>query len=146
VIRDLGRLTGREWSGAEAINDRGQVVGYSYRLQSDGVDEWCVAARAFLWQQGKMIDVAPLGADTCGATLHINERGQVIGEREYRNSTGTGSRFRAFVWEKGKLVLLPELPGGTRSSVTAINDRGQIVGSVEIAKQRRHAVLWTFKP
>lgn len=75
---DLGTLGGKE-SEAVAINDRGQIVGWSWTGSGFGVDH------AFLWQRGKMTDLGTLGGETSEATA-INARGQVVGFTETKRS------------------------------------------------------------
>jgi probable HAF family extracellular repeat protein len=138
-MTDLGGLRGFADSQAVAINDRGQIIGTSG--SSDGPH------RAFLWQNGRMIDLGTLGGTKSDAVA-INERGQVVGS----STTASGARH-AFVWQNGKMTDLGTL-GGRESAAAAINDRGQIVGSSQTAKTRksarleyglRHPVLWTLR-
>ena len=106
VITDLG--TGE----AVAINDQGQVVGYT---ESEG-------GHAFLWENGKMRDLGTLGGYYINE-IAINNDGQVAGWDETKGRLG-----RAFLWEKGKMRNLGTLPGRTDSRAVAINDPGQVVG------------------
>jgi probable HAF family extracellular repeat protein len=114
-MRDLGTL-GRA-SHANAINSRGQVVGYS--------DTKSGATRAFLWEKGRMRDLGTPGGDS--EATAINDRGQVVGTYEAKDGSS-----RVFLWEKGRMRTLP----GTNASAYAITDRGQIVGSVVIDERR----------
>jgi len=114
IVTDLGQ------GKAIAINERGQVVGSSYRRG---------AMRATLWQQGKAIDLGTLGGKESGAVA-INERGQVVGWSDTRRA-----KRHAFLWENGKMRDLGTL-GGASSGAVAINERGQVVGS----SRTRHAV------
>ena len=74
---DLGTLGGGK-SAATDINDKGQVVGWSY-IADDNRHE----TRAFLWQNGKMHDLNALVPPDSGWILQsagaINNHGQIVG-------------------------------------------------------------------
>lgn len=99
---------------AKAINNRNQVVG-GYQT-ADGHQH------AFLWQNGKFLDLGTLGGEESCA-YGINDRGQVVGG----STLITGER-RAFLWSGKTMTDLGTLEGGD-SCATAINNRGVIVGS-----------------
>jgi probable HAF family extracellular repeat protein len=84
VTTDLGTLPGDSASAAVAINDSGQIVGYSYIYQG-GVGN----AHAFLHSGGKLIDLNTLLPSNSGWTLQeataINNQGQIIGFGAYQN-------------------------------------------------------------
>jgi len=75
-MTDIGTLDGDCVSAPFGINNRGQVVGLS--LSCDGLSD-----RAFLWEDGQIIDLnifVPPGTDlTLGDTEKINERGEILG-------------------------------------------------------------------
>jgi probable HAF family extracellular repeat protein len=100
-------------SSADAINDQGQVVGFSETASG----EW----HAVLWHDGKVTDLGTLGGESSSATA-INDEGQVVGSSE----TASGEEH-AFLWEDGKMTDLGTL-GGNWSTAFAINDQGQVVG------------------
>jgi probable HAF family extracellular repeat protein len=72
-MRDLGTLGGSSSYGY-GINDRGEVV---------GVSETATGTRsAFLWRDGKMTDIGAIASPTGSAAHAINDRGQVLGQRD----------------------------------------------------------------
>jgi probable HAF family extracellular repeat protein len=142
VIVDLGTLGGRE-SEASAINDRGQVVGWSETAVDSEGNQWDLA---FLWQHGKMTNLSPgPGADIWPSA--INDRGQVVG------SMDAAMGVMAWLWEKGKLTFLDSLgvaataeEAGRQDSANSINNHGQIVGSSSRPwSYVDRAVLWQGK-
>ncbi len=88
-IVDLGTLPGDQTSQALAINGRGQVVGLSTGAGG---------SRAFLWQDGVMLDlntlVGPGFADRLVTAADINDAGQITG-RLLELSTGRTLMFVA---------------------------------------------------
>jgi probable HAF family extracellular repeat protein len=73
-MRDLGTLPGDVSSTGTGINNLGQVVGYSVDASGH--------PRAFLWQDGQMMDLAPLAPEFTGQLVlanDINDFGQIAG-------------------------------------------------------------------
>jgi len=161
TITDLGTLTSVDFSSARALNDVGQVVGYS--AGSDGY------SRAFLWENGVMTDLGTFTAEV-GLAHDINNAGQVVGGTAWPdiawlwdngsttyitagesggiNGAGqvvgrmeTGSGSRAFLWDSGALTDLGTL-GGSYSRANAINDVGQVACSGYLANGNQHAFIW----
>lgn len=127
VIRDLGTLGGPE-SRAEALNERGQVVGWSDTAEKDGKGRF--VRHAFLWERGRMRDLGALGShegfERSEATA-LNERGQVVGW-----STTPSSARHAFVWERGRMRDLGSLSAElTVTEATAVNESGLVIGQAE---------------
>ena len=109
VIKNLGTLPGGNSSQAVGINERGQVVGYSFDARGD--------QHATLFENGVVTDLHTLpGGDTLSAAYSINSRGQAAGYSF--NSSGYP---RATLFEKGQVIDLGTLPGGDNSAANAIN-------------------------
>ena len=137
---DLGSFGGT-LSGGLAINDRGQVVGYSY-LPGD------IYFHAFLWTpttpngaSGTMIDLGSLGG-TFSAADGINNFGQVVG---VTRTTGDGPEHAFLYTSGGGMVdlnsLIDQLSGWELSFASAINDAGQITGGGQFAGEARAFLL-----
>jgi len=138
---------------AEAINDRGQIIGESQTKSGQwravlwekghvtplGIVDEVVAinnqgqiagntrrygfGQAMLWENGRARNLGTLGGETGAAA--INDRGQIVGS----SATATHSASHAFLWQKGKMTDLGTLQAASRESVAlAINESGQIVG------------------
>lgn len=75
-MQNLGTLSGDTNSEALGINDRGQIVGISFNAQTG-------ASRAFVWQNGSMVDLNTLiGGSTSLYLLYANDiddRGEIAG-------------------------------------------------------------------
>jgi probable HAF family extracellular repeat protein len=89
-IQNLGTLPGDVYSEAHGINEWRQVVGISCDAAG--------ACRAFLWQNGVMIDLNTLAAPGYGGVLttaqDIDDFGVITG-RAFDPTTGTSPAFRA---------------------------------------------------
>jgi probable HAF family extracellular repeat protein len=134
---DLGTLGGRN-STVAAVNNAGQVVGAADT--SDGI------GHAFLWQQGKMIDLDPLGKGESRARA-MNKAGQVV--VAVRNESGARGVARAprdslngqgeaLLWQQGRMTHL----GAGWGDAYAINNSGLVVGASYVATGDGGAVLW----
>jgi probable HAF family extracellular repeat protein len=140
TTHDLGVLgtsdTNYSRSGANAINDKGQVTGFS-TTSTTGVSD------AFLYD-GSMHDLGNLGGGTSDG-LAINNRGQVVGDSVVMTATGYANH--AFLYTSGVGMvdlnsLIDPASGWTLESATAINDSGEIAGNGLIDGQK-HAFLLT---
>jgi probable HAF family extracellular repeat protein len=120
-IQDLGTLGG-DRSAANAINNRGQVVGTAYT--ADG------AHHAFLWQEGRMRDLGTLGGKYSQAVA-INNRGQVLGQADTRHGVS-----HAFLWMNNRMRDLGDL------GACGINDRDEVAGTADLANGQGHAFVF----
>lgn len=119
AVTDLGTIGNDIMTYPLAINDEGQVVGYS---QTDWLP-FKAGHHAFLWQNGMMSDLGSLGG-TYRAACGINNLGQVVGYSQTNDGTD-----HAFLWQDGTITDLGTRGGKDTGSVACgINDAGQVVG------------------
>jgi probable HAF family extracellular repeat protein len=133
AITDLGTLPGGMRSRALALNERGEIVGFS---EAEGAE-----THAFLYANGRMQDLGSLGKDPVRANA-INNHGQIVG------ASGINAFARhAFLWESGKMKDLNKLlvPGGgwRLEKAMDIDDAGQMlcVGTQPSASGVHHLLL-----
>ena len=114
---DLGSFGGT-CTGANDLNDRGQVVGAGL-VSGDSYQ------RAFLWQNGTLRDLGgSLGGKNTGA-IAISENGRAAG---FAYLAGEAT-FHATLWKKvGQMTDLGTVSGDPCSFAQGINDKGQAVG------------------
>jgi probable HAF family extracellular repeat protein len=127
-VTDLTNLGGTTWHTPTAINNLGDIVGFSNpAVPGDLAGEFLV--RAFLWTRGGgMQSLGRLPGDSTSQARGINSRRQVVGV-----STSFEGISRAFLWD-GTMRNLNELvePGFADSLVAAqdINEAGHITGTL----------------
>ena len=133
-IKDLGTLPGKTNSRAQGINNRTQVVGFSFTARF-GAD-----AHGFLWSDGVMEDLHPvisLGGSASFATA-INEAGHIVGDA----TTPGDAEDHAFLLRRGTVLDLGTL-GGTFSFADALNASDTVVGTSALpGNQAFHAFVW----
>ncbi|MBN2588703.1 MAG: hypothetical protein JXA96_02485 [Sedimentisphaerales bacterium] len=109
-----------------AINDNGQVAGYSEVSQGN--------PHLFIWDNENGIrDLGPV----IGDKISLNNAGQIAA-----NMIDPNGNQRAFAWDpnNGRRIL-PTL-GGNKSRALRINDKSRIVGSAETSTSVEHAFIW----
>ena len=146
VMKDLGDLGGPD-AFAIAVNDRGQIAGFSYTSSTpSGVaNDWCQdipPQNPFLWENGRMIDLGTLGG-ACGFPsfgVGLNNKGQVVGQSDLAGD------FTAhpFLWDPKRHPHLRDLGtlGGTFGSATGVNDASEIIGVATTPDEAPHAFFW----
>jgi len=126
IVVDLGSFGGTP-SEASAINDAGQVVGFSRNALSRN--------RAFIWSEGVMQGLGTLGGRTSRA-YSINNSGQVVGIAQTFQEKNL-----AFLWHNGSMQNLGI--GTVSSRAEGINDSGSVVGGRNDEGIPQRAFLWT---
>jgi len=120
VPTDLGNLGGQFNNIATAINNLGQVVGFS-----DVADD--TTTHAFIWQDGVMSDLGTLPGDFFSLAWGIGDRGQVLGQ-----SCDVNGNCRGFLWQDGVMTDVNTLiPAGSSLFIIDANDvsaAGEITG------------------
>ena len=121
-VVDLGTLTGDSASGANAINEKAQIVGWSEKQNR--------ARHAFLWQNGSMIDLHKRSERNSEAAA-INRKGWIVGwfgEDAYTSS-------RPCLWQGKQMRNLGTVAKCAFGNALSVNDKGQIVGVSYNSKQ-----------
>ena len=131
TLWDNGAVIDLEYDGQgfdflDAINDRGQVVGYGNYHPSDWV--YGYYWEALLWDNGVLINLGVRQGRFRNAPSQINSRGQAV------INTGT-SPHAPQLWQDGTLT-----PFASAGDATAINEQGWVAGFGS------HALVWKIEP
>jgi probable HAF family extracellular repeat protein len=128
-MNDVGTLGGT-FGAANALNNRGQVVGFS-DVAGD------LTNHAFIWERNVLTDIGTLGGDNSTANW-INDAGQVAGVSDLVDGT-----HHAFVWKDGNFTDLGTVAGDQCSVTEYINERGQVIGASTVCQGTiLHTFLW----
>lgn len=124
----LGTLGGSQ-SFAMAINNNGQVTGYS-QISSGQM-------HAYMWDENSgMVALGTLGGGESRG-FDINDNGQIVGH------SSTFSRVNhAFLWDKDSGMIDLGTLGGTHSFALSINNNGQVTGYSQTSSRLWHTFLW----
>jgi len=128
VLRDLGVKACNAFSASDDctysaamdINESRQVVGISNDVSG--------GYHFVLWEGDTVHDLGPAAL---GASIVINERGQMAG----------AAGDHAYFWSDGSKVTLPPLGGTMR--VVGLNDNGDVVGTVFFSGSSQHVFFWS---
>jgi probable HAF family extracellular repeat protein len=141
VMRDIGTLGGPDALPGTSCSGqpRDVVVGYSYTSSTPNASTGVPTLDAFLWKNGKMIDLGNLGGTISGPIGPcVNKRGEVIGVSNLAGELVS----HAFFWDDGVMTDLGTL-GGNNSEAIWINHAGDVVGSADLPGSQIHdAVIW----
>jgi probable HAF family extracellular repeat protein len=138
----LGRIAGADWMTANALNDRGAVVGNAE--WSDGTK------RPVIWSEpGQPRDLGVFGLFSfespdsswqvsSAMATDINNRGHVVG-----STSAPQYAEVAYLWKPQHGMRLLGTLGGATSTAWAVNVWDEVVGTSELADGTRHAFLWS---
>lgn len=142
TVTDLGRLEGFDNNVGVAVNELGQVAGYSsaYIHEPPGFPYYIY--RAIVYSDAVLTDLSWPPAIEAAAS-GINDLGQVTGWQRaaFEYSEGVIWEQVAGVWQI--TTQLGPLPGGRYGTWGAdINNHGQVAGTVATVSGSLHAGLW----
>ncbi len=160
LMVDLGTLAGSDpVSSATAVNDFGQVTGYSYTIAANGragyhaflitpldTDDDTVGDTWFVGAGGVntlMTDLRTLGGVNSWGR-DVNNDGIVVGESDVATVDGE-DLTHAFRWEDGTMFDLGTLNSDASegfSAASAVNSDGIIVGWAENDERQRRAFVY----
>jgi probable HAF family extracellular repeat protein len=142
TMQDLGTLGTGTDAQALLINERGEVVGWSYANSvptNACIPGFAFVTGSFIWdKENGMRDLGSLGG-TCTTASDMNDHGQIVG---FSNLPGDLSEH-GFLWNNGTFQDLGGSLGGDFLGPFAINDTGEAVGFATLPGDTiGHAVLW----
>jgi probable HAF family extracellular repeat protein len=141
-MQDLGTLPGGTDALAGLINERGQVVGWSFNSSNPNLDNLCygfaLTTGSFIWDtKNGMRDLGGLGGTSCTLPYDLTSKGQVVG-----GSDVPGEFQHPFVWDAATGMTDLGTPDGGYGVAQATNEHGDVVGLGEANGGSLHAILW----
>ena len=132
VIVELGTLGGQS-ATAHAINELGQIVGTANTsLVREPPYQNSAISHAFLWEEGRLVDIGTLGGKDSVAHA-INDHGWIVGISEVDMTSIIGGEQSPFLYFNGEIRnlndLIPRNSGWVLFNAVAINNRGQILAT-----------------
>jgi probable HAF family extracellular repeat protein len=155
VLTDLGTLPGGSSSGANAINARGWIAGFSTNDEIDPVTGG-QAGHAVLWKDDGIHDLGTLGTGVLSSGNYIDNGGVVVGISTINTTFDPFAVFgpyssptHAFIWKNGVMRDLDTL-GGPDSFIAGLCDdqRTEVVagGSYTNSTPNPTTTLPTMEP
>lgn len=136
-IRVLPPLSGDTATAAFAINENGDVAGFSGICGGGFVP--ASALHAVIWRNGLPIDLGSLGGSHSIASFSINNHGRVVGASDLSGD----ATAHAFLWsEEQGMQDLGTLPGDIFSIANSINDNGQVAAESCDVNFNCRAAVW----
>ena len=126
--QNIGQFGGN-YTFVTAINDSGQMAGYS-QLSTSSTDQ-----RAYLWSGGTMRNLGTCRDTVSSGALGLNAAGHVVGF-----CSDAQGRFSGFYHDGIEMTRIGSL-GGAQSEAWAINDADVIVGRSQTAAGAFHAFV-----
>jgi len=138
VALEIGTLADGTYSRAWAMNDSGQVVGFS-TVSPGRPMTLGLPFHPFSWTRaGGMIDLGTLGGRFGATAVAVNSAGQVVG-----TSWTPADGSHPFSWTPaGGMIDLGSL-GGLYASAAGVSSSGQVFGSSGTATGEQHIFSWT---
>jgi probable HAF family extracellular repeat protein len=142
VMQDIGTLPGGTDAQANLINERGQVIGFSYNSSNPNLDNLCfgnpLTTGSFIWdKKDGMRDLGNLGGASCTLAHNLNNLGQVVG-----GSDVPGEFQHPFVWDSETGITDLGTPDGGYGVAAGLNEHGDVVGLGEANGGPLHAIFW----
>jgi probable HAF family extracellular repeat protein len=122
---------------AEAVNDRGQVAGYTWDLHGIGPN-------AFVWTDGVYTPVPTPTGISYG--VDINNAGHVLLNRDPDSYPGEFIYLQAGVLIGDREITSPVFPGQRPIVGVAINNRGTVIGNAEDEADPSRLTGYVWRP
>ena len=133
---DIGTLPGRNSAWNPAINNRGEIVGYSNHYPDPPPYQ-----RAFRWSfTSGMEDLGVLqtGASSSPVARAINDTGMIAGD-----SWVSGNTYHAFAWTRSGGMVDIDTPGHHASTPVGVSNKGMVAGnSMDPSNDNAGRIFW----